>query len=66
VTSEIPTAWERIGTLTFSGPRITPADKTVTFFATRKQAGPSIRIALQAFASTLPTGVSLSFESGRP
>lgn len=57
----LPESWVKLGELRMSGMRITPADASVTFFATAPGFAPKLREDLERFAETLPPGASFAF-----
>jgi hypothetical protein len=58
---DLPPAWVRVGEMTLSRARITPARKTVVFYATKRQYVAAAEEALHSFISTLPPGIRFHF-----
>lgn len=59
----LPDSWLKVGELRLSGPRITPADSAVAFYATDRSNAAEIESLLAGFRPTLPTGVQLLLRS---
>jgi hypothetical protein len=65
----VPAAWQPVARLVLRNRVVTAVGPSVTFYATRPEAVPEIREALERFAPTLPRGVRLTFtpaEEGAP
>ncbi|MDW8002925.1 MAG: hypothetical protein RMJ39_09770, partial [Deltaproteobacteria bacterium] len=58
---EIPMNWIKIGTLTLSRHKITPACREVSFYATNLNEYYEINEKLKSFITTLPRGVTFSW-----
>lgn len=54
-------AWVRLGELHMPGPRVTPADSVVAFYATDARLVPGLRRELETFELGLPEGVGFKF-----
>lgn len=55
----VPPGWAPVARLELGRWRVTPADRVVTFYATRPEAAAGLRELLAAFAATLPAGAKL-------
>lgn len=58
----LPEGWRRVGELRMKGPRVTPADSVVAFFATDESFEADLRQQLRDFEAVLPPGASFVFE----
>lgn len=58
----LPEGWRRVGELRMGGPRVTPADNVVAFYATDENHVEDLRERMADFEAVLPSGASLRFE----
>ncbi len=57
----LPSGWTPVAEMSLTGPgTVAVAYRTVTFYATRPELAPPLRLELAAFARTLPQGVTLA------
>ncbi len=58
----LPAGWRRVGELKMGGPRVTPADNVVAFYATDPAHLSELEARLKEFEAVLPPGSSFVFE----
>lgn len=61
--AQIPPTWRRVARMSLGGPRISPAEDTVAFYATTDAACAPLLERLAAFGPTLPPGVWLDIDA---
>jgi len=61
---KLPATWRRVGELRMGGPRVTPADSVVSFYATAPEHVAEVEASLRELQAEVPSGAALVLDGG--